>query len=104
PSKIFMGDTGSQFLGIFLAATSIIYLWNFKPINGIENTFQQILMVALAFIIPLVDTITVSINRPLRGQSPFVGGKDHTTHHLSYLGISDSGVAYIVGFIGMFSG
>lgn len=104
PSKMFMGDTGSQFLGVFLAATGIIYLWNFKPIQGTENIFQQIIMLLLTFIVPLVDTITVSINRPLRGQSPFVGGKDHTTHHLSYLGFSDKKVAIIVGAIGLFSG
>jgi UDP-GlcNAc:undecaprenyl-phosphate GlcNAc-1-phosphate transferase len=32
----------------------------------------------------------------LRGQSPFIGGRDHTTHHLSYLGLSDRGVALVL--------
>jgi UDP-GlcNAc:undecaprenyl-phosphate GlcNAc-1-phosphate transferase len=34
------------------------------------------------FIVPLIDTITVTIRRLMRKQSPFVGGKDHITHHL----------------------
>jgi UDP-GlcNAc:undecaprenyl-phosphate GlcNAc-1-phosphate transferase len=41
----------------------------------------------------------VTINRILRGTSPFVGGRDHTTHHLSYAGFSDAQVALI--FIGL---
>lgn len=100
PSKMFMGDTGSQFLGAFLGAMGIMYLWN--PAVG-ENMSQgkQIMLIALAFLLPIVDTTTVTINRLLKGQSPFVGGKDHTTHHLSYLGFSDKQVA--LSFIGLSS-
>ena len=38
-----------------------------------------------------------------RSQSPFVGGKDHTTHHLVYLGFSDRKVALIFGGISALS-
>jgi len=103
PSKMFMGDTGSQFLGIFLAAFAIIYLWNFKEPNGMEYPSKQIAMVGLAFIVPIIDTTTVVINRLLRGQSPFVGGKDHTTHHLSYHGLTDPIVAVVMGLINLSS-
>ena len=47
----------------------------------------------LFFIVPLIDTVTVTIRRLMRKQSPFVGGKDHITHHLVYLGLSDKLVA-----------
>jgi UDP-GlcNAc:undecaprenyl-phosphate GlcNAc-1-phosphate transferase len=57
----------------------------------------------LAFIIPIVDTITVVIKRLLRKSSPFIGGKDHTTHHLSYLGFSDRTVSLIILGISLFS-
>lgn len=103
PSKMFMGDTGSQFLGLFLAAFAIIFLWNYKDFSGNNFPTQQLTFVGLAFIIPIIDTTTVIINRLRRGQSPFVGGKDHTTHHLSYNGFSDSTVAVIVGSISLFS-
>lgn len=101
PAKMFMGDTGSQFLGVILAAFSIKFLWN-HDISS-EVTSKQFLLPLIAFIVPIADTTTVFINRIGRGQSPFVGGKDHTTHHLSYLGFSDSQVALIIGFLSLTS-
>lgn len=106
PSKIFMGDTGSQFLGIFLAAIGIMFFWNGEvdgPISGFEVKTKHFSIVALAFIIPIIDTTSVTVNRILRGQSPFVGGRDHTTHSLSYLGFSDSQVALIFAGISLVS-
>jgi UDP-GlcNAc:undecaprenyl-phosphate GlcNAc-1-phosphate transferase len=94
PSRIIMGDTGSQFLGVFLASTSILFFWNFKE-QGSNMVLQprQFVVPMLLFIVPLIDTTTVTIRRILRRQSPFVGGKDHITHHLAYLGLSDKMVA-----------
>ncbi len=99
PSKMFMGDTGSQFLGLFLAAVSIKFLWNSKGLEGTIVQSRQIVMVILCFLVPIVDTTVVSINRLRRKQSPFVGGKDHTTHNLSYLGLTDTQVGFI--FLGL---
>lgn len=99
PSKMYMGDTGSQFLGIILSALSIKFLWNPIHLIGEIAISKQFVLVTLAFLVPLSDTTTVVINRLAKGQSPFVGGKDHTTHHLSYLGFSDRQVALIVGII-----
>lgn len=108
PSKMYMGDTGSQFLGVFLAALGIIYFWNIYVVNGDIATnpkiqTKQIIIPLLVFIIPIIDTTTVVINRLLRGQSPFVGGKDHTTHHVSYMGFNDSQVAWIFFDLSLFS-
>jgi UDP-GlcNAc:undecaprenyl-phosphate GlcNAc-1-phosphate transferase len=103
PSKMFMGDTGSQFLGIILASFSIHFLWNYKEVDSDFASTKQILFIALAFIIPISDTATVTINRLARGQSPFIGGKDHTTHHLSYLGFSDRQIALLFAFISLIS-
>lgn len=96
PSKIYMGDTGSQFLGVFLAATSILFLWQFN--EGNQGVFQikPLVLPALFFIIPILDTTTVTIRRMLRGESPFVGGKDHITHHLAYLGLKEKQVVFII--------
>lgn len=93
PSRMYMGDTGSQFLGIFLAAIAIIYFWNAPDYHGQVVQSKQFIMAIFMFIVPICDTATVTINRLLKGKSPFVGGKDHTTHHLVYYGFSDSGVA-----------
>jgi len=93
PSKMFMGDTGSQFLGIFLAFVGISYFWNHTEVSGTEIPTKQFIITILAFTMPIIDTTTVTINRILSGNSPFVGGKDHTTHYLSYIGFSDKMVA-----------
>jgi UDP-GlcNAc:undecaprenyl-phosphate GlcNAc-1-phosphate transferase len=104
PARVYMGDTGSQFLGVFLAATSILFFWNIRE-EGTNELFQlkQFIVPMLLFIIPLIDTITVTIRRVLRKQSPFIGGKDHITHHLAYLGISDKAVAIILVAVSLFS-
>ncbi len=101
PSKMYMGDSGSQFLGISLATFSILILWNFKSVEYSNPIALQLILPALAFIIPLSDTTTVVINRLREGKSPFVGGRDHTTHHLSYLGFSDASVILIIIGLGV---
>lgn len=103
PSRMYMGDTGSQFLGVFLAAISILFFWNIRtPYIGIFD-LRQFLIPMLLFIVPLCDTATVVIRRLARRQSPFVGGKDHITHHLAYLGLSDQWVALVLGGISLAS-
>ncbi len=95
PSRMYMGDTGSQFLGAFLATMGIIYFWNdgyetHQPAQG-----KLISNAVMTFILPILDTTVVVINRLAKRQSPFVGGKDHTTHSLVYLGLSDRQVAWV---------
>ena len=104
PSKLHMGDTGSQFLGVLLASLGIILLWN-QQVEGIEiSRFTRVIIIATAFALPLVDTTTVFIKRIAKGKSPFIGGRDHTTHHLSYLGLSDRQVALIFLGISLIAG
>ncbi len=103
PSRMYMGDTGSQFLGLILAFVGIHYFWNSSLINDMSSPGQQVSILAIGFLLPLVDTTIVSINRLLRGQSPFIGGKDHTTHNLGYLGLSDSQVALAFTAISAFN-
>ncbi|MBA3664722.1 MAG: undecaprenyl/decaprenyl-phosphate alpha-N-acetylglucosaminyl 1-phosphate transferase [Bacteroidetes bacterium] len=96
PSKMFMGDTGSQFLGLFLAAEGIDNCWNNSQ-SPLVNGFPliNILLVALVFVLPLTDTTTVVINRLRAGRSPFIGGKDHTTHHLFFKGVTEKRIAIL---------
>ncbi len=95
PSKMYMGDTGSQFLGVFLAAMGIRYLWNAEPPSGDLISARNLFLPLIVFLMPIIDTTTVVINRMSKGKSPFVGGKDHTTHALAYLGLSDRQVALV---------
>lgn len=95
PSSIYMGDTGSQFLGLMLAYIGIKYCFNAEVISGGAHPILGFSALITVFLLPIVDTTTVTINRLRRGQSPFVGGKDHTTHNLSYFGLTDDKVAGI---------
>ncbi|MGZ3901041.1 MAG: MraY family glycosyltransferase, partial [Bacteroidia bacterium] len=104
PSKMFMGDTGSQFLGLFLAAEGIDNCWN-NSLSPFVNGFPliNILLVGLVFLLPLTDTCTVVINRLRAGRSPFIGGKDHTTHHLFFKGITEKRIAILYFLISTIS-
>lgn len=99
PSKMFMGDTGSQFLGMFLAFFSIKFLWNAGIDTGNYSVFSNFTLVLIAFSVPLMDTTFVTVRRIANKERPWVGGKDHSTHMLSYKGLTDRQVAMV--FIGL---
>lgn len=99
PSKMYMGDTGSQFLGVFLATMGIIYFWNDPYSSEAPATGKLLAGTIMTFILPILDTTVVVVNRLSAGRSPFVGGKDHTTHSLAILGLSDSQVSFV--FVGL---
>ena len=94
PSKLFMGDAGSQLLGFLLAALSIAVF------NGSDfgaqtlgaSTYRWALLIPL-FFTTLCDTALVTVNRLAHRRSPFKGGRDHSTHNLAYLGLSDARIA-----------
>ena len=103
-AKMYMGDGGSQFLGAFLSGFSVLYIWHFKDASNNDFIqFRQFAIPLLAFLIPIIDTTTVTIRRLMRGQSPFVGGRDHTTHQLAIAGLSGKQVASIFALIGLIS-
>jgi UDP-GlcNAc:undecaprenyl-phosphate GlcNAc-1-phosphate transferase len=62
-----------------------------------------LIITLIAFTPAAADTLTVVINRIKRGQSPMVGGKDHTTHHLVYAGYKDKEVWYVFTLIASIS-
>lgn len=95
PSKLYMGDSGSQFLGIILSALAILCLW---PIRDDAGGFQikQFVFPLIAFMIPIIDTTTVTIRRISNGKTPFEGGRDHTTHQIALYSKSDRFVAYLM--------
>lgn len=102
PSKMYMGDTGSQFLGVLLAAIGIYFFWNGHH-GGDRLIEAKVVVPFLIFLPSIVDTAVVVINRISKKQSPFVGGKDHTTHHLSYLGLSDRAIAVVFLLLSLLS-
>jgi UDP-GlcNAc:undecaprenyl-phosphate GlcNAc-1-phosphate transferase len=104
---IYMGDTGSQFLGALLAFVGIYFFWdgNWYLNEGQEsNMVIQVLVPVMVFVVAIMDTTFVTIGRILRGQSPFVGGKDHLTHNMTYVGVQQYMVPVVLGLISLTSG
>ena len=102
PSRMFMGDSGSQFIGLFVAFFTIKYLWNIGSITE-NHSWVSLILTLVALTPAAADTLSVVINRIKKRKSPMVGGKDHTTHHLVYAGKSDRQVWYIFSLIGFLS-
>ncbi|HEX7721020.1 MAG TPA: hypothetical protein VF397_02605, partial [Pyrinomonadaceae bacterium] len=85
PASIFMGDSGSMFIGFFLASSSLINL-----AGGRSRAFLPVLAVPiLVLFIPIFDTTFVTILRKLSGRAASQGGRDHTSHRLVALGLSE---------------
>ncbi|HHG86152.1 MAG TPA: undecaprenyl/decaprenyl-phosphate alpha-N-acetylglucosaminyl 1-phosphate transferase, partial [Bacteroidetes bacterium] len=105
PARIYMGDTGSQFLGALLAFVGVKFFWNFEYVpDDMANAAIRMLLPIMVFLVPIMDTSFVTIGRLMRGQSPFVGGKDHLTHSMSYLGVRQSVVPVVLGVVSLISG
>ena len=80
PAKIYMGDAGSLFLGFTLAIIGL----KLKFEGPAHVTF---LVPILILGIPIFDTVLVVTTRLLHRLSPFLGGRDHTSHRLVFVGI-----------------
>ena len=81
PASIFMGDTGSLFLGFVLAAVGIKLRF---PTNIPAVTWM---VPVLVLGVPILDTSMVIISRLRRGKNPFTTpGKDHLSHRLVKMG------------------
>jgi len=81
PAKIFLGDSGSMFLGFVLSAVSI---WTHRK----GATAAALLIPMMALGLPLLDTSLAFVRRLLRRASPFDADRDHVHHRLLALGLS----------------
>jgi UDP-GlcNAc:undecaprenyl-phosphate/decaprenyl-phosphate GlcNAc-1-phosphate transferase len=86
PASIFMGDTGSLLLGFSLAALTL------SP-DGVRGSRADVVSVITApvfvLLIPIFDTTLVTLLRLLSGRSPATGGRDHSSHRLVAMGLSE---------------
>ena len=94
---VFMGDTGSHFLGLLLAWCAI-RLHNAEPPALNAVTAGWILGVVLG------DTLCVMVRRAVRGRSPFSGDREHLHHLLLAAGLSHSQVTGVVAALSVTAG
>jgi UDP-GlcNAc:undecaprenyl-phosphate GlcNAc-1-phosphate transferase len=95
PASIFMGDCGSMFVGFFLASSALV-----NVSGGRSRSFLPVLAVPiLVLFIPIFDTTFVTVLRKLSGRAASQGGRDHTSHRLVALGMSErNAVLMLYGF------
>jgi UDP-GlcNAc:undecaprenyl-phosphate GlcNAc-1-phosphate transferase len=93
PARIYMGDAGSLFLGVMLAALGMLLSLD----RGMLVTAA---VPVLILTVPVLDTALVSVARIRHGISPFQGGRDHTSHRLVRIGLP---VPVAVGIIALAS-
>jgi UDP-GlcNAc:undecaprenyl-phosphate/decaprenyl-phosphate GlcNAc-1-phosphate transferase len=83
PAKIFMGDSGSLVIGMFVCVLSIKLIE--YPIQELDSFWVHIskpVFAVAALIYPLLDTLRVFIIRAVQGQSPFQADRNHLHHKL----------------------
>ncbi|MGV8090790.1 MAG: MraY family glycosyltransferase [Mangrovibacterium sp.] len=103
-NKIFMGDTGSLFLGVIIAAIIIKYI-NFNLFAPEKLYSEQAPLFALALlIVPITDTIRVFTIRLFKKRSPFTPDMNHVHHILIKSGLSHPEASsflflYTIGFL-----
>jgi UDP-GlcNAc:undecaprenyl-phosphate GlcNAc-1-phosphate transferase len=82
PASIFMGDSGSMFLGFMLSSTAVkLHL----PTDG---TWAGMIIPVLALGLPILDTTLVTVQRYCNKRPIYLGGKDHCSHRLVALGFT----------------
>lgn len=91
PARIFMGDSGSMYLGFMLSATTLL------------GTHQMASDVVLTLLVPVVimglpifDTTLVTVVRTINGRSIAEGGRDHVSHRLVALGLTERQTALVL--------
>lgn len=95
PASIFMGDCGSMFVG-FLLSGSVLLTDSGGRSRGI---FAILAVPVLILFVPIFDTTFVTILRKLWGRKASQGGRDHTSHRLVALGLSErNAVLMLYGF------
>ena len=92
PASIFMGDCGSMFVG-FLLAGSVLLSNSGGRSRGI---FTIMAVPVLILFVPIFDTTLVTILRKLWGRKASQGGRDHTSHRLVALGLSERSAVLMI--------
>ncbi|MDP2127778.1 MAG: undecaprenyl-phosphate alpha-N-acetylglucosaminyl 1-phosphate transferase [Pseudohongiella sp.] len=98
---IYLGDAGSTLLGFIVA-------WLVIAASQGDSAFIAPVYALWFLAVPLMDTVSLLIRRPLQGRSPFNAGRDHLHHRLMRLGYDAHqsvliihGAAIVFGVIGL---
>lgn len=91
PARIFMGDCGSMFVGFSLGTLAIA-----SPTPRTRVFVSTLFYPALTFLYPIFDTVLVSVLRRSAGRPISVGGRDHSSHRLVSLGLTERRAVWLL--------
>ena len=98
-ARLFMGDSGSLFIGAMLASTSLV-----PVLRGGMTLTSPVVPIALILAVPLFDTAFVLVLRRLAGRKASKGGTDHVSHRLVSLGFSERTAVRFLYLLGLIAG
>lgn len=99
PARIFMGDCGSMFIGFALGGIAIVGTRRTAP-----NLLLPLLIPVAALAVPIFDTTLVTVARRLAGRPVSEGGRDHSSHRLVALGLSERGAVLVFYLLSLLFG
>jgi UDP-GlcNAc:undecaprenyl-phosphate GlcNAc-1-phosphate transferase len=108
PASIFMGDSGSLFIGYGLAGLAVPSALNgFMVIDSGETVLGPVfalLIPATVLAIPIFDTTLVTVTRKWKALKASEGGRDHSSHRLVGLGLSEKKTVWLLYSFAAFGG
>jgi UDP-GlcNAc:undecaprenyl-phosphate GlcNAc-1-phosphate transferase len=100
PASIFLGDGGSLFIGSSLALLTLA-----GPQDaGTRNVLAVVAGPVFLLLIPIFDTTLVTLSRLIYGRSPSRGGRDHSSHRLVAVGLSERAAVTVLWSLAALSG
>ena len=99
PASIFLGDSGSLYIGFLLAG-----LTSAVAVGAGTSRFALVALPVLVLAVPIFDTTLVTVARKLSGRRASVGGTDHTAHRLVRLGFSETRAVVVLYALTALSG
>ncbi len=99
PARIFMGDSGSMFIGYLVSVVAIM-----GTANHVSNLLATLIVPIAVLGVPIFDTAFVTLLRRIRGSAITQGGRDHASHRLVTLGLSERKAVLLIYAISVFFG
>lgn len=96
--KIFMGDSGSLFIGFILITEAIKFLQKHESAKNHPVSYTVLLLI-LFFSIPVLDSLRVYMGRIKKGNSPFSADKSHLHHLFLGIGFSHKKTTLMIGLL-----
>ncbi|MDR7423049.1 MAG: hypothetical protein QN159_11385 [Armatimonadota bacterium] len=99
PARVFMGDAGSGFLGLMLAVAATL-----GSSQNVTHVLASLLAPGLVLAVPIFDSLMVTWQRVAHRRPIFRGGRDHPSHRMVRMGLSERRAVVLLYALSALSG